>query len=353
MATVEKAKMLSCPPAMGFARNQWYVAAFGSEIGRTPLKRTILGERIVMFRTTAGQPVALADRCPHRGLPLSHGVVEGDALRCGYHGMAFGPQGACVAIPSQATVPPGMGVQAYPMVEQSVWVWIWMGDPAAADLATIPDHAEIGLSRPGYEVTEMFRMDIPGNYQLLHENLLDVSHITYLHPGLLDDGSVGPAHTDVKFSPDRITITRDVEEVANAGTAFAFSLEEGKRYRRKLTTWTMPPALCVIVNSHLDVERPDAPPKVLISPFGITPETMNTTHQFVATATSYPGKQPQAAIDYVWRVFEQDNVAIKAIQSLFEETGTYGPEFSVKADAAALRCRLRNAELVARERVAA
>ena len=81
MATIEKAKMLTCPPAMGFARDQWYVAAFGSEIGRSPLKRTILGERIVMFRTTAGQPVALADRCPHRGLPLSHGVVEGDALR--------------------------------------------------------------------------------------------------------------------------------------------------------------------------------------------------------------------------------------------------------------------------------
>ena len=261
--------------------------------------------------------------------------------------------GACVAVPSQASVPAGMGVHAYPLVEQSIWVWIWMGDPAAADPATIPDHEEIGLSRPGYEVTEMFRMDIPGNYQLLHENLLDVSHITYLHPGLLDDGSVGPAHTDIKFSPDRITISRDVEEVANPGTAFAFSLEVGKRYRRTLTTWTMPPACAPSSIVHRDVEAPDAPPRVLISPFGITPETMNTTHQFVATATSYPGKQPQAAIDYVWRIFEQDNVAIKAIQSLFEETGHYGPEFSVKADAAALRCRLRNAELVAREKRAA
>ncbi len=112
----------------------------------------------------------------------------------------------------------------------------------------------------------------------------------------------------------------------------------------------MPPSLCVIVNTHIDLEHPDAPPRVLISPFGITPATMNTTHQFVATATSYPGKQPQAAIDYVWRVFEQDNVAISAIQTLFEETGQYGPEYSVKADAAALRCRLRNAELVERER---
>ncbi len=218
---------------MGFAREQWYVAAFASEVGRVPFKRTLLGDPVVFFRTAGGDPVALADRCPHRGLPLSHGIVEGDTLRCGYHGMAFGASGACVHVPSQATVPAGMGVHSYPLVQKSIWIWIWMGDPANADPATIADHAEIGLERPGYEVTEMFRMDIPGNYQLLHENLLDVSHISYLHPGLLDDGSVGPARTDVKFAPDRITISREVEEVANQGTAFAFSLEEGKRYRAR------------------------------------------------------------------------------------------------------------------------
>jgi phenylpropionate dioxygenase-like ring-hydroxylating dioxygenase large terminal subunit len=349
MLVMSKAKMLECPPAMGMPRNQWYVGAFSSEVGRTPLKRQLLGDRVVFFRTEGGVPAALADRCPHRGLPLSMGVLEGDALRCGYHGMVFGPTGTCMHIPSQTMVPDGLGVHSYPLVEKSVWIWIWMGDPQLADPALIPDHAEIGLDTPGYEVTEMFRMDIPGNYQLLHENLLDVSHITYLHPGMLDDGSVGPARTDVRFAPDRITIAREVEEIANRGTAFAFSLQEGERYHRTLVTWTMPPALSVISNTYVDLEQPDAPPHVLISPFGITPATATTTHQFVVTATSYPGKQPQAAIDYVWQIFEQDNVAIKAIQTLYQETGTYGPEFSVKVDAAALRCRLRNAELGERE----
>lgn len=348
-----KTAMLECPALMGFARNQWYVAAFSSEVGRTVLKRQLLGDPVVFFRTTDGTPVALADRCPHRGLPLSNGVIDGDALRCGYHGMLFGATGACQHVPSQAVAPANMAVQSYPLVEKSVWIWIWMGDPALADATIIPDHAEMGLEGDGYEVTEMFRMDIPGNYQLLHENLLDVSHITYLHPGMLDDGSVGPAKTDIKFAPGRITISRAVEEVANRGTAFAFSLQEGRRYHRTLVTWTMPPSLSVISNTHVDLEDPAAPPRVLISPFGITPATMTTTHQFVVTATSYPGKQPQAAIDYVWQIFEQDNVAIKAIQTLFEETGIYGPEVSVKADAAALRCRLRNAELVEQERAIA
>jgi len=351
MAT--KSKMLDCPAVMGFARNQWYVAAFSSEVGRSILKRQLLGDHVVFYRAADGTPVALEDRCPHRGLPLSQGVLEGDSLRCGYHGMVYGRTGACEHIPSQDAVPANMSVRSYPLVEKSIWIWIWMGDPALADAATIPDHVEMGLEGAGYEVTEMFRMDIPGNYQLLHENLLDVSHITYLHPGMLDDGSVGPAKTDVTLDADRITISRSVEEVANRGTAFAFSLEEGKRYHRTLVTWTTPPSLSVIKNIHVDLADPNAPPRVLISPFGITPESMTTTHQFVVTATSYPGQQPQAAIDYVWQIFEQDNVAIKAIQSLFEETGNYGPEFSVKADAAALRCRLRNAQLVERETLVA
>jgi phenylpropionate dioxygenase-like ring-hydroxylating dioxygenase large terminal subunit len=225
-----KTEMLACPAKMEFPRNHWYVAAFSSEIGRTLLKRKLLGDHVVMFRTEAGAPVALADRCPHRGLPLSQGVLSGDVVTCGYHGMAFNQAGACTDIPSQAAIPKGMCVHSYPMVEKSIWIWIWiwMGDPAKADASLIPDHEEMGLDREGYEVTEMFRMDIPGNYQLLHENLLDVSHISYLHPGMLDDGSVGPAKTDVSFAPDRITISRSVEEIANPGTAICLLIATGE-----------------------------------------------------------------------------------------------------------------------------
>jgi Vanillate O-demethylase oxygenase C-terminal domain len=77
----------------------------------------------------------------------------------------------------------------------------------------------------------------------------------------------------------------------------------------------------VISNTHVDLEDPSAAPRILISPFAITPADSRSTHQFVATATSYPGKQPQGAIDYVWQIFEQDNVAIRAIQDLFDDTG--------------------------------
>ena len=348
---VSKAEMLACPTRMEFPRNQWYVAAFSSELSRKILRRQLLGEYVALYRTEAGLPVALADRCPHRGLPLSEGVLEGDAIRCGYHGFTFGMSGKCVRVPSQESIPEKMGVKSYPMVEKSIWIWIWMGAPELADPALIPDHERLGFERPGFTITEFFRMDVPGNYQLLHENLLDVSHVTFLHPGLLDDGNVAGSKTSLDFVGNTIKISRTMAEVATPELAFAFSLQPGKRYLRTLVTETTPPGLSVIFNTHIDMENPDTPARVLISPFGITPANHMLTHQFVATATSYEGKQPQPAIDHVRHIFEQDNRAIRAIQERYEETGLYGPEFSVKADVAALRCRLRIAEMVEKDTV--
>ena len=87
-------------------RNQWYVIAFGSEITSTPLRRSILGDPIVLYRTGSGSAVALFDRCPHRGMRLSNGgKVIGDAIQCNYHGMQFGPDGHCVRVPSGGGVP--------------------------------------------------------------------------------------------------------------------------------------------------------------------------------------------------------------------------------------------------------
>ena len=94
-----------------YLRNAWYVAAWGEEIGSAPLGRTLLGEPVVLYRGADGKAVALADRCCHRGLPLSMGRVEGDRIRCGYHGLVFDPQGICVEVPGQPKIPPGAGVR--------------------------------------------------------------------------------------------------------------------------------------------------------------------------------------------------------------------------------------------------
>jgi len=122
-----------------FLRNAWYVAAFTSEVGRDPLPRTLLNDKIAMYRTEDGTPVALEDRCCHRGLPLSMGQCVGDNLQCGYHGLQFDQSGQCVLVPGQANIPPRSVVRSYPLVERLNWVWIWMGEPAKADENLIPN----------------------------------------------------------------------------------------------------------------------------------------------------------------------------------------------------------------------
>jgi phenylpropionate dioxygenase-like ring-hydroxylating dioxygenase large terminal subunit len=142
-------------------RNQWYVIAFSRRVGAQPLKRECLGDPIVLFRTDAGDPVALIDRCPHRGVPLSLGKRMGQQIQCGYHGFEYASDGACRRVPTSAAIPRGLRVHAYPLVER--WEWIWMGDPALADAALIPDHSEIGLTAPGFFAEAGIVMEVRAN----------------------------------------------------------------------------------------------------------------------------------------------------------------------------------------------
>ena len=82
-----------------FLKDYWYVASWSSEVTAEPLARTFLGEPVVLYRTAENQVVALEDRCCHRQLPLSMGKVLGERLQCGYHGLVFAPDGACVEVP--------------------------------------------------------------------------------------------------------------------------------------------------------------------------------------------------------------------------------------------------------------
>ena len=122
-----------------FAKNQWYVAAYGREIGRDLLGRTILNEPIAFYRTEeTDEVIALADRCVHRRFPLSASRLDGDKVVCGYHGFTYDTTGTCVYVPGQKRIPRTARVSAYPVVEQDSFVWVWIGDPALADAETIP-----------------------------------------------------------------------------------------------------------------------------------------------------------------------------------------------------------------------
>lgn len=162
-------------------REAWYVAAHCDEVGRELLARDILGDPVVLYRREDGAVAAVGGRCPHRHFPLGGGFLRGDSVVCGYHGIAFGADGRCQAIPTQDTVPGTVRIPAYPVVEHGLWVFIWMGDPANADHGLLPPLADLGLEDPGMVARGFFADEVKARYQLLNDNLLDLSHVIFLH----------------------------------------------------------------------------------------------------------------------------------------------------------------------------
>ena len=163
-----------------FIRNIWYAAGWSGEFGQSLSAVKILNEDIVIFRTSQGKPVALEDACPHRKLPLSKGKLIGDTVECGYHGLTFDCSGMCVAAPTQqSSIPRRARVHSYPLEDRWGMLWIWMGEPDVAN----PDdifHIE-NFDNPTWGKTQCGAMDIACNYLYITDNLLDPSHVAWVH----------------------------------------------------------------------------------------------------------------------------------------------------------------------------
>ena len=195
---------------MNYVRNAWYVGGWCSDLPTDKLTATqILGEPIVLWRT-AQKVVALADRCVHRLAPLSLGRCEADRLRCMYHGLLYDTEGQCVQIPGQDVIPRGARVRSYPVIERHSWIWVWMGDPQRADAALIPP--AVGLDHPDW-ILGRGQLDYQAEACHINENLLDFSHLTYVHANSF---GAGPS-----FAQERPKLT---------------ALDRGVRFERWITS---------------------------------------------------------------------------------------------------------------------
>jgi vanillate O-demethylase monooxygenase subunit len=162
-----------------FVRNAWYIAAWPEELEDGVLARTIMGEPLVIFRDADGKAAALEDRCCHRGAPLSQGWIGDKGITCGYHGLVFDGSGACVEIPGQDKIPAQTRVDAYPVVERQKIIWIWMGDAGAADETKIVDYPY--HDQPEKWPHKKATFTIGANYMMMMDNLMDLSHLAYVH----------------------------------------------------------------------------------------------------------------------------------------------------------------------------
>ena len=217
-----------------FLRNCWYMAGWRSDFpADKPRARTIVGEALVFYRRSNGDVVALDDRCSHRFAPLSRGQVEGDDLRCMYHGLRFGPDGVCNQIPQQSHVSSRLRVRTFPVVERHDAVWIWMGEPDQALVERIPE-----FSGPATYAWSLAcdHIELQANYALLNDNLLDLSHIAFVHR---DSFGAGDVESTSEFSRAEVTTT----PLADGGV----------RVERRMRNATVPP----YVREHLNSKRAD------------------------------------------------------------------------------------------------
>ncbi|MCC2099315.1 MAG: aromatic ring-hydroxylating dioxygenase subunit alpha [Hyphomicrobiales bacterium] len=189
-----------------FPLNAWYAAAWSHEIEHALAARKICGKDLVLYRTEAGEVAALENACWHRLLPLSLGWLKGDNVVCGYHGLEFNASGRCTHMPAQKTINPSAAVQSYPVIERDRLVWVWPGDPAQADPAKMPDfHWNDGTEYVGDGGTYY---SLQCDYRLIVDNLMDLTHETYVHAGSIGDENITETPFDVTHTDRTATVTR-------------------------------------------------------------------------------------------------------------------------------------------------
>lgn len=189
---------------MAFIRNTWYPFAWSEEVGPALFSRTLLNEPIVAYRREGGDVVALADMCPHRFAPLSMGTRDGDVLQCPYHGLKFDHTGSCVFSPhGDGRIPASARVRTYPLVEKHRLLWIWMGRAEMADPSQIPDFGFLDMPER-YVYTKPCVTPMPVAYELILDNLMDLTHAAFLHPTNL--GSPAVARGQMKVTQTGNTI---------------------------------------------------------------------------------------------------------------------------------------------------
>ncbi|MEQ8349002.1 MAG: aromatic ring-hydroxylating dioxygenase subunit alpha [Sneathiellaceae bacterium] len=338
-------------------RNCWYVAGWSSEIPANTadglLARTIVNLPVVLWRDTGGAAIAFEDRCCHRGAPLSRGRIEGDALRCMYHGLKFDRAGQCIEIPSQDRVPPQARVRSFPVVERHGWAWIWMGDPALADEALIPDTH--WLDDSGWRSLEGYT-HYRTSHLLIADNLLDLAHLPYVHPTTL-----GGDEAYSRFPPrveriDRgVRITRWATDIAPAGFAQAIMNWPGNVDRWNIYDFVVPGIFLMYSGMQPTGTGAQEGRRVDAVEFrgcqALTPETDDSTHYFFAHPHNFALDRPEvteAIHANVVKAFAEDHAMIHAQDAMLK----LDPEFRmvpIGADQALTQYRRLVAKLAAAE----
>ena len=341
-------------PAASFVRNAWYAAARAEEVGRSLTARTLLGQRLVLYRTEAGAPVALLDRCPHRFAPLSLGRLRGDVVECVYHGMRFDAAGACVRVPAQERVPPAACVRAFAATERYGLVFVWMGDRAQADPAEIVPIPQYG--RPEWGVSRGYS-HFRSSYQNITDNLVDPAHTSFVHASTIGNAAAEEVPISTEVDGDTLTVGRWIAAappvpVIARYTGIQTPMDRWQLYhlRAPCTSWVDFGAFAP--GSPRTEAGKDAAPYRVISYAFLTPETEHSTHYFWFQLRNFAALDAAVTREFealYQTVFDEDRVLLEAIQILEDEDPDLRP-VRIASDAGLVRLRRLVAGMLERER---
>ena len=335
---------------MHFLRNAWYMVGWGENLSPGPTRIKVLGEPVALYRLQSGAAVALADRCPHRSASLADGKIIDDALQCPYHGLRFNALGACVHNPhGSGSIPPRAHVKSYPLVERHHALWIWMGDRDDPDPTMIPDFSifdEASLvSSRGY-------LHIKANYELINDNLLDLSHAAFIHPFLTNEGYAARSRSDVK--QDGTTVWSYLWNDNEPLTPLFQLVWDGQGERcdmRAHMRWTAPSSLLLDVGVTEVGAPPEAGPAIP-SAHLLTPESESSTHYFWMVGRNRLqndvelGRAIHAGIERAFTTEDEPMISRIAENMSGAEFWSLKPAI-LPGDAAALRARSVLTELIA------
>jgi len=339
-----------------YLRNTWYVAGFAEEFtpGRL-VARTLLGEPLVLFRTDTGTIAALADRCPHRFAPLSAGRLcdGGRTVECPYHGLRFGADGACAHNPhGDGRMPKAAVVPTHAVRERDRLVWLWAGAPADADESLIPDFSQVTAAPD--DATVRGYMPTACDYQLLVDNILDLTHADHLHAGVLGSGALSRCRPQVSEPGARSVRIAWISSGDLAPPAFDMHLREQQRPTDQWTevTWTAPGCMLLNVGATLQGEAREQGVDT-VNLHLTTPETAMTCHYWYWTTRNF-AIDPQAnahvrgLVEHAFS--QQDKPMLEAQQRRIGAAEFWSLDPVLLAgDAGAVRVRRKLQHLVAQE----
>ncbi len=302
--------------------------------------RWVLDTPVLLFRRLDGSAVALENRCPHRGAPLTLGCLKGDHVQCGYHGFLFAADGTCINVPSMKTPPVSARIRGFPIIEQAPYIWIYLGDPEVMD--EVPPPPVLEWTEDTEFALVQGRMDIDANYMLLKENVLDLTHFGYVHAksfGITDWIDPPTFSSDVNTCGYRQTFTRSPLPPIFAEP---LGVPSGTPFDRTNYGSFVSPALQRAAVDFCDPDSGDLRGRFHIA-HATTPIDNTSMHYFWLLGRDH-GKSPEQ-LDQLKTLtmlgFAEDEAMIEAIQATAsrDPRGSKAPEISVKMDTAGIQAR--------------